>query len=342
MLLDLTQIAGLPEGGNERPVVVKDSLAFGISNAVHASIVAGCLTGVKILFSCSNIVYARDAVKTLPRDAKTTRPREAEGGANQAGRDYQVPAVAAALKLLLHLREMSERQSTLSEISRGVGMSKSTVFGLLRTLEMAGFVEMDPLTKRYGLGSTLIGLGEAASARLDAVQVGRRHLHQAVVASGLTGILAKPLPDRFVVLYKEESQSEIRATMSVGQEVPHAGAIGKILLAYMDASERSERLSELEMADLIPSRPASEREAEYERIRADGYSVSQGEYRRGVNAVAAPIFDHTGRICLVACLIGMAGSLSSGALLEAGRKLGLVADRASQELGAPRLASQAV
>lgn len=268
-------------------------------------------------------------------------PREAKGEANQVGRSYQVPAVAAALKVLLHLRDMSEGQAGLSEISRGVGMSKSTVFGILRTLEMEGFVEMDPLAKRYGLGSTLIGLGEAASARLDAVQVGRRHLHQAVVASGLTGILAKPLPDRFVVLYKEESQSEIRATMSVGQEVPHAGAIGKVLLAHMEASERSARLAELERAELIPSGPAVEREAAYERIRSVGYSVSQGEYRRGVNAVAAPIFDHSGRICLVACLIGMAGSLTAQALQEAGRKLSHVAAHASEELGAPTVKRQA-
>ncbi len=275
------------------------------------------------------------AVRPFFPEAKSTRSRQNKRGASEAGRNYTVPAVAAALQLLMHMRDMSEGQASLSELSRAVGMSKSTVFGLLRTLEMAGFVEMDPPTKRYGLGSALIGLGEAASARLDAVQVGRRHLHQAVVASGLTGILAKPLPDRFVVLYKEESQSDIRATMSVGQEVPHAGAIGKVLLAHMHSAERSARLAELERAELLPSRPVAEREAEYERIRSVGYSVSQGEYRRGVNAVAAPIFDHSGRICLVACLIGMAGSLTAHALQEAGRKLSHVAALASEELGAP-------
>jgi len=280
-------------------------------------------------------------VQPLPDEAKTARPRHAEAGAGKTGRNYQVPAVASALKLLLHMRDMCDGQASLSELSRAVGMSKSTVFGLLRTLETVAFVEMDPLTKRYALGSALIGLGEAASSRLDAVQVGRRHLHQAVMESGLTGILAKPLPDRFVVLHKEESRSEIRATMNVGQEVPHAGAIGKVLLAYMDSRERSARLAELERAELVSSRTSAEREVEYERIRSFGYSVSQGEYRRGVNAVAAPIFDHTARICLVACLIGIAGSLTAQALQEAGWKLSHVAAHASKELGAPTMERQA-
>lgn len=279
-------------------------------------------------------------MRSLSPEVKPAKRSKAADDVHGVGRDYQVPAVAAALKLLLHMRDMTESQTSLSEVSRAIGLSKSTVFGLLRTLETAGFVEMDPHTKRYSLGSALIGLGEAASARLDAVQVGRRHLHQAVLETGLTGILAKPLPDRFVVLYKEESQSEIRATMSVGQEVPHAGAIGKVLLAHLNASERSARLADLEKAELVPSRPGPEREAEFERIRSRGYSVSQGEYRRGVNAVAAPIFDHSGRIGLVACLIGMAGSLTAQALQEAGRKLSRVAAHASQELGVPATHSQ--
>lgn len=52
----------------------------------------------------------------------------------------------------------------LTELSREIGMPKSTLFRYLRTLERRGYLSKDPLTGRYELGLKSFQLGSMAVA----------------------------------------------------------------------------------------------------------------------------------------------------------------------------------
>jgi DNA-binding IclR family transcriptional regulator len=254
---------------------------------------------------------------------------------------HLAPAVAGAIRILEYLRDGDSGHASLTEIGRELRMSKSTVFGLLRTMEAFNVIEADPLSKRYRLGSGLIRLGHIAASRLDSLQLGREPLKEAVLATGFTGILAKPLADRFLVLHVEESRAEIRATMSAGQEVPlTGGAIGKVVLAFSPPAEAEEKLSKIARKRFTRQTiidPRSYRK-ELQATRVAGYSVSRSEYRAGVNAVAAPIFDHSGNVSLVGCLIGLADSMPDPEIRKAGLVLRRTCAHTSRALGfAPAL-----
>jgi DNA-binding IclR family transcriptional regulator len=80
-------------------------------------------------------------------------------------------------------------------------------------------------------------------------------------------------------------------------------------------------------------------EAQLQEVRRHGLSRSEGEIIPGVNAMSAPVFDHTGAIALALTAIGPAGILDSrwdGPLALALRRC---ADEVSQRLGAVRPAS---
>lgn len=66
-----------------------------------------------------------------------------------------------------------DRELGVSELSRRLGVSKSTVHRLVVTLTSEGLLQQDPLSGKYRLGIAMHDLGAAVSTRLD--------LHEAVI-----------------------------------------------------------------------------------------------------------------------------------------------------------------
>ena len=96
----------------------------------------------------------------------------------------QVASVSRALQIIELLISSSTHELGVSEISREIGVVKSTAHQLLATLAAHGFVENNGTTGRYRLGvrameagavaSTQAGLGPAVLPLLEAL-VGEVH-----------------------------------------------------------------------------------------------------------------------------------------------------------------------
>src|SRR5215469_16123852 len=86
----------------------------------------------------------------------TRRDRSKETGSSES---VPAPMVERAFRLL-DLVASSEVGYSLSELARLLGMSKGSVFGLLRTLERARAVEVDE-DRRYALGPHIYHLAES-------------------------------------------------------------------------------------------------------------------------------------------------------------------------------------
>src|SRR5687768_8717353 len=68
--------------------------------------------------------------------------------------------------LLLNLLSEGPAHQQLSDLAERSGLSLPTVHRLLRSLGVAGLVEQDPVSSRYGLGAELVRLSERYLARL--------------------------------------------------------------------------------------------------------------------------------------------------------------------------------
>ncbi len=239
--------------------------------------------------------------------------------ARPAARDYTVRSVAATAQILRWLRD---RRATLSQICQALSLSKSTAFAILKTLQHAGLVGYDESSRHYFLGAELLGLGEAAARQLDQVSMIKPFLDALVKQTSLTGIVAQRIDQRLIVVHKEEGATAIRATMSIGQVVPPGvGAMGKILAAFVNS------------ADQASARVTPQSRSTLQRVRQRGYSTSYQEYRLGVNAVAAPVFDHRGALALVLCLIGFASAMPPETVASCGSLLRDRCSEASRALG---------
>lgn len=203
----------------------------------------------------------------------------------------------------------------ISEISRELGMHKSTVFRSLASLEARGLVAKNPLTRRYTVGAKILKPAGAYLTTVDVREKAKPFMESLRSRTKETVSLYVPAGDRCVCIERLESPLEVRRVIRVGDQVPlYAGSTGKVVLAFLPEAARRQLLSRLAVeppADPIPSTPEA-LEAELALIRERGYAISREERVAQVSSASAPIFDVSG---------GVAASLSvSGPTIRFGEE----------------------
>lgn len=238
-----------------------------------------------------------------------------------AVRDITVQSIERAL-LLLETLAHHPRGLGVTELGKAVGLPKSTVYRLLAAMVARGFVEQDRDSDRYRPGLKLMELGltvlreldlrrEALPFLEDLVQVSREMVQLAVLDEGEVLVIER-------LVYPEI------VTLNLGLRLPaHCTAAGKVLLAA--ASE--EQVARLFGHGGLPQLTANTITdlnyllAHLEKVRAQGYAISADEQAEGVREVAAPIFDHLGRVVAALSIAGPSQRLS---LERIGRLLAVV------------------
>jgi DNA-binding IclR family transcriptional regulator len=243
------------------------------------------------------------------------------------------------LKLLQTTRH---RRSTLSEICKVLGISKSSAYTVLKTLQDASFVSFDEATKEYSLGLGLLELGGAVADRLDDVAVARPYLSELTDETQETCIIARWMEEYFIVLHCQTPSREVRVSLTVGQRLKHvSGALGKAYLAYSANEQLRSVLSTVSLRPYTPNSitEVAEFEQQLEKCRQLGYAVGLEEAVVGINAVASPIFDKSGSVTLVLGIFGFSSSLSPELMERNGARVRETAGKISAALGHPSSAS---
>jgi IclR family transcriptional regulator, acetate operon repressor len=96
--------------------------------------------------------------------------------------------------LLLNLLSEGPAYQQLSDLAERSGLSLPTVHRLLRSLGVAGLVEQDPVSSRYGLGAELVRLSERYLTRLPvsrAIAPFLVELRNSTKATVLAAVLAR-------------------------------------------------------------------------------------------------------------------------------------------------------
>lgn len=206
---------------------------------------------------------------------------------------------------ILHLFTVERPNWSHSEIAAESGLTASTSHRLLKTLQGYELVVVDE-RKRYSLGPGIIRLAHVifSSGPVGIIQrAASVHLSHLRDLTGETVGLHVRVGHERVCVAELESRHPIRMASTVGGVLPiYAGAASKAILAFVDSAQREELLAAVEhhalTANTILDPAKLERELTLTRDR--GYGMSFGESVDGASALAAPIFDATGRP--VACI----------------------------------------
>jgi DNA-binding IclR family transcriptional regulator len=248
-----------------------------------------------------------------------------------------IQSVDRAVRILKALGQHPGRLG-LSDLADRVGLAKTTVHGLLRTLQEHGLVEQHLDTDKYQLGPELLQLG---NSYLDLSELRSRSLAWSELLATRIGEAVRvgvPNSESVLVIHHVFRPDTTLQVLEVGSLLPlHATALGKALLAYLD-----EAFVEDVVTGPLPRLTghthvsAAALRRELATIREVGYAVEREEAVLGEGGVAAPIFDRRGAIGAV----GVAGPkehlLRRNRLPDVAAAVTETARGISRDLGAPR------
>jgi DNA-binding IclR family transcriptional regulator len=212
-------------------------------------------------------------------------------GPTVAGTIQSIERAAAILRLL----SGRNRRLGVVELAGELDLPKATVHGILRTLQVVGFVEQDAATGKYQLGAALLHMG---SSYLDGNELRTRALNwsDSLAARSGESVRIGTLHDgKVLVVHHVFRPDDSRQALEVGALVPaHATAMGKVLLAANRYAA-----AELTAAGLPRFTPGTitapgELAAELDGVLARGWAADAEELVVGEVSVAAPIDDRRG------------------------------------------------
>jgi len=241
-------------------------------------------------------------------DAET----ETDGaGSSQAG----VQSVEIAAHILKALASEGNPMP-LKDVAKAAHMSRAKVHRYLVSLKRAGLVAQDAKSGDYRIGPAAVTLGLVGLRGLSPIRAvndalpGLRDRVQEAVTLAIWGETGP------VIIAMEEPSKAITINVRIGSILSlGTSAIGRTFAAFLPDSVTGdmiarERLRAAEDDNNVYPDPAALSEALAE-IHTRRMARVRGMVMPGIDALAAPIFDHTGKVIAVVCSFGRAGAFDS-------------------------------
>lgn len=203
--------------------------------------------------------------------------------------------VERAIAILNLFRDGSDALG-ISAIARATGLNVSTAHRLVKTLVHEHFMEQDPATEHYRLGTALAILGQRA-VQSSGLAFAQPVIDALAERTGESVSLAVRRGNDVVVVLQSASKQALRFDHPTGGSINmHASGMGKVLLAFGDLDPKV-AVTELGRLPKFTSHTITTQAAlvaELQRVRGLGYAMNVEERYDGVCGVAAPVVDSRG------------------------------------------------
>jgi DNA-binding IclR family transcriptional regulator len=244
----------------------------------------------------------------------------------------------AVERTLLILEAAAQREGGMSnaDFSRKLKIPKSSASYILRTLEQHGYLRRDGGDGRYRLGMKVLNLSRAALDGIDVREVALPIMRHLVDRIHITTHLAILDHGEAVYVEKVEAPSFVKMNTWIGRRMEvHSTAVGKALLAYLDAKERDAILRQRGLKKLTTHTMTTLPRLlqELERVRQLGYAVDDEENSLGARCVGAPIFNSDGHAEAAIASTGIINDVPRDAIPHIADMLKEAARRISHQLG---------
>ncbi|MCC6306284.1 MAG: IclR family transcriptional regulator [Rhodobacteraceae bacterium] len=269
----------------------------------------------------------------------TSETPEARDPARPGGRGVQSIEIGTRLLEALVARGAP---MMLKELAAAAGIAPAQAHPYLVSFRRLAMIEQEEAAGRYRIGPFALDLGITRMRTFDPMQLAAEAMAELSRRTGLTALLSVWGAFGPTVVLVHEGIDQVHMTTRVGTVYSLTGtATGRAFAAWLPAeasrpSIRSRLPRGFEGRFVGVAQPL--REEEIATIRATGIATVDHPPVPGINAIAAPVFDHLGQVLAVAALVGDARVLGMSptsafalALIGATRRLsadlGWAADR---------------
>ncbi|MGJ7484823.1 IclR family transcriptional regulator [Variovorax sp. LT2P21] len=244
----------------------------------------------------------------LSADPAPTRDRE---------RRQRVQSAEMGMAVLKGLARLGGRAS-LTALSAHVGESPAKVHRYLASLVEEALVMQDSGSQHYHLGAEAIQIGLAAMRQADPIRLAEPaliRLREALEVTCFVAVMGNKGP---TIVRFEEPGLPVTVNVRVGSVLSMLwSATGRAFLGFLDES----RVRAMAQEELMAAPAELRRQLDPEdplgvlrsQILAARCAPVQDTYLRGISAVAAPVYDYTGRVCAVLTALGASGGFDPSA-----------------------------
>ncbi|MFM0721821.1 IclR family transcriptional regulator [Paraburkholderia strydomiana] len=237
------------------------------------------------------------------------------------------------------------RPLSLRDLAAAANMPPAKAFPHLVSLLKIGLLNRDA-AGCFEAGPLALELGLIGLQRLSPTREAEPEVVELAASTAMSVAMAVLGPLGPTVVRLEESARPLHVSLRVGTVLSLVNtAIGRVFAAYVADDVRAGLLAQdhlrlagvgtgAPVADKPEFAPASPTYAQrLAQIRADGIDTALSRPVPGISTLAAPVFDHTGSICLVLALMGPSGSFDSKLAGGPAQTLRAAASRLSRRFG---------
>ncbi|MFO1144935.1 MAG: IclR family transcriptional regulator [Amaricoccus sp.] len=251
---------------------------------------------------------------------------------DKAGEGLQ--SVVMTLQILEQVAR-SPRGVGVTSLASLLATSKSRVHRHLQTLVQQGYVVQPEDSERYEIGHRLVALGQTVFDNSGLLRAAQDPLLELRDALGHTAVVSQFTPDGMLVVETVPGRSPIEIGVRVGSVLSfHASAQGKVVTAFSSPDFQARVLrNKLELFTPHTVTNPSLLLDEFARIREQGWATAPDQIVVGLNTLACPIFDASGRVCGAIGIVDMVqqiGATPSELHIRESRR---AAKRISERLG---------
>ena len=226
-----------------------------------------------------------------------------------------VPAVEKCFSIL-DLLSKTEKALGISDISRQLGLNKSTVFNMVYTL--IGLDVLEGMEDgKFGFGPRFYVLGSAAGNRSELIRVAHPYLEKINFETKLSAFLGIRADLRSVIIDKVDSAHGIKISSEIGMQMPVlAGAGIKAMLSLMSNQDLNSLILDAALKRYTPNTIIEKEKylSEIDSVRKEGIAFDREEYIEGMMALGIPINTSTGNVQAAIWVVGLKQQLAEGTL----------------------------
>jgi DNA-binding IclR family transcriptional regulator len=253
--------------------------------------------------------------------------------------NYHLESVDRVMKVLNAFTPETP-ELRLTDLSAHLNLPKPQVLRLVATLESGGYLDRDPETKRYRLGIRIFQLGMIVRDQIDIRRFARPVMESVAEETLETVALFAQSAQGAICVDVIDSPRGLRVFAHVGRPNPwNAGTSSKVILAHLPEEHRERILSQSTFkryTDATITDPAELRTV-LDQIRTEGYHVAVRDLDEDALGVAAPIFDHDGKIAGAIGVAAPISRVSEGDLAGIVQTVRRAAVDISRQLGCPHV-----
>jgi len=194
---------------------------------------------------------------------------------------------------ILTLFSETKPTATVSYIAKQLGLPTSTIYRYIAMLKQSGLIEQTGKAGMYCLGTKILELAHNVPKK-SLQETSLPIMGQLSRETGETVTLTGLREHDGICLEKADGHHAFRVSYERGTTFPlHAGASGKVLLAYLDPQKQDQIIRKLKYDKFSETTITEPKrlKAEIAAIKKQGFALSNGEIIRGTYGIAAPIFS---------------------------------------------------